>query len=291
MRSMKQAILVAALCSLLSSCGLSGLGGVGGAGLRAAALGTAGRVGAGAAGAGAAGEAAALGVGRLAISPGVATAAEGSLARAISQLGSGRTVLTMDSAGGISAGSEGLAIFRGSQVMAGDTAVGYLGRNGFLYSSDTGALVGRLKGLIPRRGAVLEVAEKGSVSSLRPIMVDILEMRDGRYLVQLASGETAWIEAGLLALTLIEADEDAYCRHGGGAGVLVRTSGEAIAFESCDSGSEVSLVWVAGEPMAIAADDIAAVHYDRWAIELAALSEPTPETEVVEADDNEPVAI
>ncbi|HEX8226010.1 MAG TPA: hypothetical protein VF605_19560 [Allosphingosinicella sp.] len=197
----------------------------------------------------------------------------------------------MDSAGGISAGTEGLAIFRGSQVMAGDTAVGYLGRNGLLYSSDTGALVGRLKGMIPQRGAMLEVAERGSVSSLRPIMVDILEMRDGRYLVQLASGETAWIAAGLLALTLIEPGEETYCRDGGGAGVLVRTSGEAIAFESCESGSEVSLVWVDGEPMAIAASDIAAVHYDHSAIELAALSETSSKDEVAEAIENEPVAI
>lgn len=240
---------------------------------------------------GAAGETAvAMGVGRLAVSPGVAASAEGSLARAISQLGAGRTALTIDSAGGISAGGEGLAIFRGSQVMAGDTAVGYLGRNGLLYSADTGVAVARLKGLIPQRGAMLEVAEGGSISSLRPIMVDILEMRNGRYLVQLASGETAWVAAGLLALTLIAPDEDAYCRSGG-PGVLVRTSGEAVAFENCESGSEVSLLWVNGEPMAIASSDIAAVHYDESAIELAALSGGEAEVDVLDVGDNEPVAI
>lgn len=170
-------------------------------------------------------------------------------------------------------------------------AVGDLERNGLLYSSDTGALVGRLNGMIPQRGAVLEVAERGIVSSLRPITVDILETQNGRYLVQLASGETAWIAAGLLALALIEPEEESYCRTGGGAGVLVRTSGEAIAFENCESGSDVSLVWVDGEPMAIAAGDIAAVHYDLSAIELAALSEATSEAETVKAGENEPVAV
>ncbi|MCW2922596.1 MAG: hypothetical protein JWL76_2470, partial [Thermoleophilia bacterium] len=75
------------------------------------------------------------------------------------------------------------------------------------------------------------------------MVVDVLELSAGRYLVRLASGETAWIAAGLVTLALLAADEEQSCRNDSSAGVIVRTSGEVVPFDRCEAGSDIIIVW------------------------------------------------
>lgn len=205
---------------------------------------------------------------RLMIEPGVTVAGEGTLARALTGVERGSHVLLIENSGLIRSGTQGLASLYGTELTVSGRALGTL-RNGVLFEAESGLAVGRLRAAIPQAGVELQLVNGGVVTTVRPMLVDVLELTQGRYLVRLASGETAWVTTGIAALGLTAAMESAECEPNSGAGLFVRTSGEAIEFDSCEALDGAYLLRSGDELLAIAASERADISYGSFARELA----------------------
>lgn len=172
---------------------------------------------------------------------GVATE-RGVIQQALHQMTAGGTrtaVLSVERGGLIRAGSEPLAqlelttgqIFRNGRVH------GVLDEGVLFEFTEGGArtAIGQLRGFIPGRavrstsfggGSAIQIQEGG-------ILVDVIRIHEGRYLIRLANGSSEWVGPEVVALTLVAAAGDRTQCPPEGHGVLVRSSGETIPFDSC----------------------------------------------------------
>lgn len=101
--------------------------------------------------------------------------------------------------------------------------------------------VGQLRGFIPGRavrfpgyggGSAIQIQEGG-------ILVDVLQIHEGRYLIRLANRSPEWVGPEVVALTLVAAAGDRTECPQESHGVLIRQSGETIEFERCERSSGV----------------------------------------------------
>lgn len=66
----------------------------------------------------------------------------------------------------------------------------------------------------------------------RSVAVEVLQIENGWYLIPLANGRQQWVGPEIVALAIVAAGADSDCPEG--PGILVRTSGRAIPFETCE---------------------------------------------------------
>lgn len=142
--------------------------------------------------------------------------------------------------------------------------------DGVIYDLDGSVAIARLRGAIPGSAVPLEFTGGASGYSLRPILVDVLELRGGRYLVKLASGQEAWVPVGALALGVMALDDEGSCATDSGAGLLIRTSGEPFQFDRCDERDGVVVLETGMGPGAIAKEEVARVLFGEEAMQFVA---------------------
>jgi hypothetical protein len=117
--------------------------------------------------------------------------------------------------------------------------VGYLSKvDGAIYEYTPGGsrALGVLDGFTAENGVELTPNVDGTtaVEILRPrVMVRVLEIENGRYLIQLPNGTTGWIGAGTLSLMILALDQQQQDCPDNAPGALLRTSGEEIPFARC----------------------------------------------------------
>jgi hypothetical protein len=209
------------------------------------------------------------GISRLAVAPEVASAAEGDFGAMLQEVASGRAVLTVEQDGLIRAGTQGLARLEGDAFYAQGRELGYL-RDGYLYQLDNSTALGRLRGTLPGRDIPLEFTDGVSAPNLRPMIVDVLRLENGRYLIRLANGSEAWIPmAALFGITLVGAADAGDCDPSRGEGVVVRTSGEPISFSQCERQDDVLVLQTANGPVVLDPDEAGEVIYGSSEIQLA----------------------
>lgn len=205
---------------------------------------------------------------RLMVAPEAATAARGAFGSAMEGLASGQRVLLVDASGVIRAGSRGVASLQGETLFIENRAAATL-RNGYLYTMDGGPAVGRLRGAIPARDVWLEFMDGTSAPNLRPMLVDVLRLENGRYLVRLANGTEAWLPVAALGLAVLGTHETGECDPNRGAGVLVRPSGEPVSFSSCERQEDVLVLQTDDGAVAVAPDQAQEIIYGPSGIRFA----------------------
>jgi hypothetical protein len=172
-----------------------------------------------------------------------AAAEEGVLSRSLYELTrAGPITLDISEAGTITyEGSELGALTADGEIVArtpgGARLVGRLS-DGRLWDVDsTGGLaspVGRLRGFVPSRGIRLLDAPGGGtrVAILRNnLAAEVLQIHEGWYEVRLPSGETGWLPAALVLLSVGKSSDERTCPPG--EGTLVLASGRVIPFRQC----------------------------------------------------------
>jgi hypothetical protein len=176
----------------------------------------------------------------------------------IAQLSIGRN-------GVISADGQTIAVLEASGgriVVSGGRGAGVLD-NGMIYEVGSGGqrvAVAALRGFVPSRGVRVGSTNGGAELRIlhRNVVVDVLQVNNGFYLIRLPGGATEWAAAELVALALVAADSDnRSCP--ASPGLLVRTSGQAIAFDSCTAGDGAMRLETASGAVVVDSLDIASI--------------------------------
>lgn len=119
------------------------------------------------------------------------------------------------------------------------------------YVSGSARAIGNLRGFTADSGVHLFADPFGN-SSLQVLaphsVVDVVGLRDGRFLVRLVGGRLGWVDpSNLTAMALLAASQTVHSCPREGDGVAVRSNGQRVAFESCArSGREFQFVTEAG---------------------------------------------
>ncbi|WP_444853771.1 hypothetical protein [Sphingosinicella sp.] len=194
-----------------------------------------------------------------------AAARRGVISETLQQVTAGGTrtaALTIERGGLIRAGFEPIARLElgGGRLIAQGEAVGVL-EGGTIYEFVNGGRVpvAALRGFIPSRGVAISSANGTSrVHIQRNLFVQVLEIRDGFYRIRLPGGQVEWLAAELVALTMVAAANDAdNC--GDSLGLLIRASGQSIAFDNCSRGDGFLHLETADGMMLIDNSDVAEI--------------------------------
>lgn len=200
-----------------------------------------------------------------------AAAEEGVLSRSLYELTrAGPITLDITEAGTISyEGSELGALTADGEIVArtpaGARLVGRLSEGRLWNVNSTGGLanpVGRLRGFVPSRGIRLLDTPGGAtrVAILHDnLSAEVLRIHDGWYEVRLPSGETGWLPAALVLLSIGKSADQRTCP--AGEGTLVLATGRSIPFQRCtEENTTLHLVLLDGSDVIV--DQLVVDHMD-----------------------------
>jgi len=208
---------------------------------------------------------------RVLLQRGLTSGSEGVLGGAMAEVSAGEATLLIDRAGVIRYAGGELGRLQGRGLVFRDQAIGSLER-GYLYEAGGTAPIGRLRGVIPGPGVRVQLETGDSFVTLRPMLVDVMELSNGRYQVMMASGETAFVDTPLAALAVMSAAAVSdVCGDETGGGLLLRTSGEPVAFTDCADDSRVIVLQTDDGPVMIDRTEVQNVLRGEAAYELAGM--------------------
>lgn len=174
--------------------------------------------------------------------------------------GSRTAFLNVNRSGLIHAGGERIAILdkASGAIRNGSGVIGGI-RNGRLVEYGAGGqeiVIGEVRGFISSHVGRTGGAGAGLMIR-RNAMVEVTELRNGKYLVRFTDGYETWIGADFVALALVAAEADSnVCEDAPGA--VVRKSGETIPYLRCTRSEGARILQTATGPIVMDERDVAA---------------------------------